>query len=53
MKYMLLTFFLLGLNNSNAQNFDFHYDHYSFVVQDLKEVGFNQQCETLTQAYEF
>ena len=39
MKYMLLATLLLGLFSSNAQNFDFHYDHYSFVVQDLKKVG--------------
>jgi len=39
MKYLLLTVFFLGFYTSNAQNFDFHYDHYSFIVQDLKKVG--------------
>ena len=39
MKYMLFTILFLGLSATHAQNFDFHYDHYSFVVQDLKKVG--------------
>ncbi|MDX1778587.1 MAG: VOC family protein [Thermodesulfobacteriota bacterium] len=39
MKYMLFAILFLGLSTTQAQNFDFHYDHYSFVVQDLKSVG--------------
>ncbi|MBT8203763.1 MAG: VOC family protein [Eudoraea sp.] len=39
MKHILLTVLFLGLYTSNAQNFDFKYDHYSFIVQDLKKVG--------------
>ena len=30
---------LLGFLTCNAQDFEFDYDHYSFVVQDLKKVG--------------
>ena len=39
MKYLLVSLLFLGLYTTNAQDFDFHYDHYSFVVQDLKKVG--------------
>ena len=36
---MLLPVLLLGFLTCNAQDFEFDYDHYSFVVQDLKKVG--------------
>lgn len=39
MKYLLAPLLFLGFYTSSAQDFDFHYDHYSFVVQDLKTVG--------------
>ena len=39
MRKLIPGFFLCLFLNSYAQDFDFQYDHYSFVVTDLKTTG--------------
>ncbi|MCJ7466641.1 MAG: VOC family protein [Maribacter sp.] len=39
MKKIVLLFLLINCGFLAAQSFDFQYDHYSFIVKDLKKVG--------------
>lgn len=39
MKKLILLLFICYFSNSYTQDFDFQYDHYSFVVTDLKKTG--------------